>query len=251
MFGSIVYFDSVKIDEYKAVIRNSKNLRIEKISISNDKGVETNIPIANFGIKATKSYEASFESSMLYECAEFETLLNGRDDYFDFTSSSDYEIATLQRGHIIKFDSTLTIPEAFDLTQIIAQFKPMLINSMSKEMKSDEQEAFKSFFASTDYKIPMTTECDDTLLCSKINAKELKYEYAQLEELETLEVTILARIISGTITNKNKAIFDPLKDFITLNRSMRRTMATKRPEGLEEVFVDEDYRMIEVLAIYQ
>lgn len=127
----------------------------------------------------------------------------------------------------------------------------MLINSISKDMDTDEQEAFKTFFASSQVKIPLVTELQNYLLCSKIDSQYLGIEYPQLEEYETSEVTILARIISQDIISRNKAVFDPLKDFIVLNRSFRRSMSNERPDGLKELYLDEDYRSIEILAIYQ
>lgn len=41
-----------------------------------------------------------------------------------------------------------------------------------------------------------------------------------------------------------------MKDFMTLNRVMRRGI-DGRTDGLNEIYADTDYRTIEVLAIYQ
>ena len=71
-----------------------------------------------------------------------------------------------------------------------------------------------------------------------------------MEEYEELEVTIVARIISSNSISPKKAFYDPLKDFMTLNRTLRRSMG-ERGEGLMEICADRDYRMLEVLAIYQ
>ena len=71
-----------------------------------------------------------------------------------------------------------------------------------------------------------------------------------MEEYEELEVTIIARITSGNMVNARKAFYDPLKDFMTLNRVMRRSIGG-RTDGLYEIYADRDYRTIEILAIYQ
>lgn len=251
MFGNVLFLDFQKVNDYKTIIKGEKNLKIEKVRISNDKGIDAKIPIVSGAYKASQNYEASVEESALFECDEFEKLLEGRDDYFDFTKSSDFDIETMQRGYIIKFDGYIDIPEEFDLTQTIAQFKPMLMNSITRNMESDEQEAFRTFFTSSDINVPIITECNNHLLCAKINSKNLKVEYNQLEECEAIEVTIIARITSSSSIQKSKPIFDPFKDFIRLNRTLRRSMGNERPEGLKEIFVDEDYRNIEILAIYQ
>ena len=221
------------------------------MDIVNDKGANITLPAVGGNIKASKSYEATIEESILFDCREFEKLLVGRDDYFDFTENVGLDIATLGRGHIIKFDSTIKVPEEFDLTQTIAQFKPYLISSISKDMDSDEGAAFSAFFESANPKIPIIAECDDVVLSAKIDSKFLMVDYAQMEEYESLEVSILARVISTNIVSASKAIYDPLKDFISLNRAIRRSLTDNRPDGLKELFNDEDYKVIEILAIYQ
>ena len=69
--------------------------------------------------KASKTYKAKVQESLLYNCDEFEKLLSGRDDYFDFTQSSDFDLMTMSRGVIIKFDGYIKVPGEFDLTQTI------------------------------------------------------------------------------------------------------------------------------------
>lgn len=51
----------------------------------------------------------------------------GRDDFFDFTQSEDYDLTTMSRGTIIKFDGYIKVPEEFDYTQTIDRFKPLLV----------------------------------------------------------------------------------------------------------------------------
>ena len=247
----MIYYDAPRVSDFGAIIKGSKNIKIEKMDIVNDKGANITLPAVGGNIKASKSYEATIEESILFDCREFEKLLVGRDDYFDFTENVGLDIATLGRGHIIKFDSTIKVPEEFDLTQTIAQFKPYLISSISKDMDSDEGAAFSAFFESANPKIPIIAECDDVVLSAKIDSKFLMVDYAQMEEYESLEVSILARVISTNIVSASKAIYDPLKDFISLNRAIRRSLTDNRPDGLKELFNDEDYKVIEILAIYQ
>lgn len=252
MFGNIIFFNKTKINDYKAFINETKNLKFEKVRISNDKTIDGKIPIISGGVKESKTYEALIEESLLFENNEFENLLTGRDDYFDFTRSSDIDIKSMTRGVIIKFDGNICIPKSFDLTQLIMQFKPMLMDSISKNMDSNEQEAFKTVFSSAKVQIPIITACDNYSLCGKIDPKNLNVEYTQLEEFEDEEeVTIIARVSSNLEIPKSKPIFDPLKDFMNMNRSFRRTAAIDPPEGLKPIFNDSDYKSIEILSIYQ
>ncbi len=47
-----------------------------------------------------------------------------------------------------------------------------------------------------------------------------------------------------------KPYYDPLKYFMILNRTVRRSMGD-RPDGLIELYADSNYRTLEILAIYQ
>lgn len=251
MFGNVVYYDKKKIDEYKAVIKGQKNLEVEEYEVSNDKGVQVDLKAFGADAKASKTYKAKVQESLLYNCDEFEKLLNGRDDYFDFTQSSGFDLTTMSRGVIIKFEGYIKIPEEFDFTQTIDKFKPMLVASLVNDtMDKSEQEAMKVFFETSDTKIPVLIDFDELLMCSKLISNNMLVKYEDMEEYEELEVTIIARITSGNMVNAKKAFYDPLKDFMTLNRAMRRSM-DGRADGLNEIYADRDYRVTEILAIYQ
>lgn len=251
MFGNVVYYDKKKIDEYRSVINGQRNLEVQEYEVSNDKGVQLGLKALGVDTKASKTYTAKVQESLLYNCDEFEKMLSGREDYFDFTQSSDYDIATMSRGVIIKFDGYLKVPEEFDLTQTLDKFKPMLMASLINDtMDKSEQAALRVFLETSNAKIPVLIDFDEELMCSKLISNNMMVKYEELEEYEELEVTIIARIISGNMVNAKKAFYDPLKDFITLNRVMRRSM-DGRTDGLYEIFADKDYRTIEVLAVYQ
>lgn len=251
MFGNVVYYDKKKIDEYKSVIKGQKNLEVEEYEVSNDKGVQIDLKAFGADSKANKTYKAKVQESLLYNCDEFEKMLGGRDDFFDFTQSSDYDLTTMSRGYIIKFDGYVKVPEEFDYTQTIDKFKPMIVAAMVNDsMDKSEQAALKVFLETSDTKIPVLIDLDEQLMCSKLISNNMLVKYEEMEEYEELEVTIIARITSSNMISFKKAFYDPLKDFMTLNRVMRRSM-NGRTEGLNEIFADKDYRTIEILAIYQ
>ncbi len=251
MFGNVIYYDKKKIDEYRSVIKGQKNLEVEEYEVSNDKGVQIDLKAFGADAKASKSYKAKVQESLLYNCEEFEKLLSSKDDFFDFTRSMDYDITTMSRGFIIKFDGYIKIPEEFDLTQTIGKLKPLLIASMvNNNMDLSEQAAMKVFLETSDTKIPVLIDFGEQLMCSKIISSNMLVKYEEMDEYEELEVTVIARITSGNMVSEKKAFYDPLKDFMSLNRTMRRSM-DGRTEGLYEIYADRDYRTIEILAIYQ
>ncbi|MCR2022624.1 hypothetical protein NSB04_23360, partial [Blautia pseudococcoides] len=139
----------------------------------------------------------------------------------------------------------------FDLTQTIGKLKPMIINSIIDEnMDESEQTALTAFFDTSNTKIPVLIDYQDELMCSKLVSNNMLIKYEELEEYEDLEATIIARITSSNTINVTKPYYDPLKDFMALNRTVRRGMGS-RTEGLYEIFADRDYRTVEILAIYQ
>ena len=141
MFGNVVYYDKIKIDEYRSVIKGQKNLDVEEYEILNDKSVQVDLKALGVDAKASKSYKAKVQESLLYNCDKFEKLLKGRDDYFDFTQSPDYDLTTMRRGSIIKLDGYIKVPEEFDYTQTIDKFKPMLITSLTENNMDQSEQA--------------------------------------------------------------------------------------------------------------
>ena len=243
MFGKVIYFDEEKINEYKAVLMGKKNFKINQINISDDKGIDVSLPIASGSAKASKSYSVEVQNSLLLECNEFENLLNEKqDDYLDFTITNQYDINTTPRGYIIKLDGILQIPDGFYFSETLHKYKHFFIN---------EDEEFAALLKNKTPRIPLLVELDENLLCAKINIDNLKIDYVELEDYENIEVSIFARMISSRKVSKNKAIYYPLKDYITLNRQLIRQFMKDRPEELAEIYADEDYYSIEIIAMYQ
>lgn len=252
MFGKVIYFDEKKFNDYFALANGSKITAIDHMQISNDKGVGVGTSFVSADYKGNKSYEATIKESILFDINDFEKKLKGRDDFFDFTLyESEYDIKTIIRGVIVKFNSYLYVPLEFDMTQMIGQFKPMLTQEITSTMKQSESDAFNSFFDICNPKIPIISQIDDISLVSLIESDKMLIKYPELEEYETTEVTILARVIANSIVNKDKAIFDPLKDFISMNRATRRDFVKDRPDGMKTIYCESDYKKIEIISIYQ
>lgn len=250
IFGNVIYYDDKKIAEYCSVILGQQSLKVKEYEILSDKSTKLDLKFIGGDLKGSKKYTAEVQESLLYNCGNFEKSLNGRDDFFDFTTK-EFDIQTIGRGSIIKFNGFMFVPQEFDITQTIEKFKPFLMDSISSEIVDEtEQKVFKTFFESTDTKIPIILELEDALMCSKLISSNMLIEYEDLEEFEELEITIVARVTSTQLVGKNKPFYDPLKDFMKLNRSLRRSIS-ERTEGLYEIYAEQDYKIIEVIAIYQ
>ena len=250
MFGKILYYDKKTIDEYMALIKNKKQVKIEEYEIEKNQGVELDTKVLSANTRTNKKHKGIIVDNYLYDCNQFEKELSNRDDYFDFTESADYELTNVPRGSIIKIEAFIEIPENFDIMKIIDTFKPLLRDSVKeKSGETVNEKILDIFFGSTEAtKIPIIADADEGLMCGKLNEDNLIVAYEELEELDE-PIILLARVSSGVV-DKEKPYYDPLKDFIPMNRTMRRTIKDRGKE-LEPLFAENDYQRIEILAIYR
>lgn len=250
MFGKVIYFDEATINDYKALITGKPGLKIEEYSVSNDKGLSADFKVLGADVKSAKSYTAKIQESNLYDCAEFEKLLSGRDDFYDITANPDYDISTIPNKCIIKVEGFIEIPEEFDMVKLIDAFKPMLLNANQfGGLEKDKREALEVIFANAQAtKIPIQLDSDSALLCGKLLQQNLQIDYEELSDFDD-EVTVLARVITPVL-DKTKAYYDPLKDFMKLNRMMRKAI-NKSGNQFTPLFADTNYRTIEILAVYR
>lgn len=136
------------------------------------------------------------------------------------------------------------------MVKMIAMFKPFIMGmEQFKDMEESSKIAMQTFLGSADdKKIPVIFEGEEILLCSKIFQENIHIPYEEFVETED-SVTILARMTSSLV-DSSKPYYDPLKDFMSLNRKMRKSM-TDRGKEFSPFYVDEKYRTIEILAIYR
>jgi len=251
MFGKVIFLDTNKLNDYMVSATGKIVTKVNSMQITSDKDIGLDTSIISAGIKGTKTYEASILSSSLHEIEKFENAILNRDDFFNFQTRVDIDLETIPRGSIIKFDGYIYVPTEFDFTHLIGQFKSMISEDITSDMEKSESAAFNKFFEIHNPKIPITSEITDYLLCSLIEAEHLKINYPELEEYETTEITILARVIASSFVPKIKPLFDPLKDFLSMSRAVRREIASNRPDGMKSIYCDSDYKKIEIIAIYQ
>ncbi len=145
----------------------------------------------------------------------------------------------------------MSVPEQFDMIQTIEKFKPMIQEHINSDITNEsEKKAYEAFLETSGSKIPIFIDMEDSLMCSKLMSNNMLITYEEFEEYEELEVTILARVISANLIDMKKPFYDPLKDFMKINRTLRRSMK-ERTDGLHEIYADQSYKMLEILAIYQ
>ena len=250
MFGKMVYYDAKAISEYSSFAAGKKQAVME--AYSNERGLDAQVgaPPLYVGIKNNTVLNYRATNSLLLECNQFEKLLDGRDDFLDFTISDRYDITTAERSTIIKFNGFPEIPEQFDLIQVLDRFRPFLNASIdATNLEAHNKEVVRALFnGNNSFTVPVVFDLDNHILCGKAHNNNLLVPYEEMEEMADESVTVLARLSSMMIPAE-KNYYDPLKDFMHLNRAMRKK-APQRIEGMEKLYVDGEYRNIEILAIY-
>lgn len=256
MFKTLIYFDSQKVAAYSAILKGERQVDIRKYRKGTSKSVQGSLSIASGNYDNVDEVEGEIVGNPIFDCNEFEVLLEkkNKDNYFDMTENEAFDIETVPKTSIIRFEGAFNIPEQFDMMDLINDFKPMLTAQMDLKNES-EQEIFNQVFGRENTKIPMFFDSDnfDNIVgFSKLNSNNLKYSLIELEDFESEEVTIIAKVLTHKkVKNESIIVFDVMKDLFSLNRAMRRQMEDQEHENIENIKSENDVVTLEVLAIYQ
>ncbi|HIV19488.1 MAG TPA: hypothetical protein IAC82_09340, partial [Candidatus Merdivicinus intestinigallinarum] len=95
------------------------------------------------------------------------------------------------------------------------------------------------------------SECDYWLGIGKVSPDNLLIDYNDLEDYEGKELTILAKLESRKYYKDTPLpVFDIYKDFLGLNRALRKQITSTKKQEFESIDIEEDYLGLEFLAIY-
>lgn len=252
MFRSFIYLDEDKLYSYRRQIAG-KNVAQPK-ALSQKKTAGFSAATGVLGVNGTleTNIDGEFEKDVSFDYDHFELDLSRLEgeDYFDCVLNNEYDLTTIPAMKLLRICSSFEIPEAFDLVNLIEQFKPMLMGQIETK-SAGEQEALEGILGKASADIPFIVECDDVTISGKMNAKYLLEEYASLEDYVDQEVYMLCKVV-GTVRKNTVEIFDPLKDFIRLPRAIRRQITSDRSAaGLDKISVEGPVLKVEVIAIYK
>lgn len=250
MFRSFIYLDTDKMYTYKRQIDGS---RTQTTAMNQKHSAGLAATIKNVSLNASTETNVTREIindiSIDYDHFEIDLTAMDGSDYFDCVVS-DYDMLTIPAMKIIRLCNGFTIPEAFDVVNLIDLFMPMLMGEI-ETTSSGEQAALESILGKASADIPILIECDDITVSGKLNAKYLLEEYASLEEYADQDVYLLCKVV-GIARKDNVVIFDPLKDFIRLPRMARRQMEKDgETMGMEKISVPGPILKVEIIAIYK
>jgi|GEM_PF-438300 len=253
MFRSFIYANTDKIYEYYSLIDESIKEKIVKGERKINVNGKLSAKMFALGGEKTNTYQTEFSQYFLSDYHHFETKLEELDGekYFDLEQSfENYDIKSLPKASIGKLESSFYVPEGFDFVDLIHKFMPAIKPTL--DIKEEEEGLYDAFLGDTKADIPIVFEFDNNLVTGKLDNRFLLEDYNQLEEYESDEVTVLFRLLSKKNGN-NIVIYDPLKDFIKLNRTLRRS-ADFSKSGSDEfspIKLDGSVIKIEVIAIYR
>lgn len=251
MFRSFIYFDADKFYTYKRQIEGVNPARPKSITQRKARGFNAEYKGLGFNGESETNISGEFEQDISFDYDHFELKLNEYEgqDYFDCVLN-DYDLTTIPAMKLLRICNIFEIPEAFDAVNLIGRFMPMLMGQIETN-SSDEEEALENILGKASADIPFIIECDDVTIAGKLNAKHLHEEYSSLEDYAEQEVYMLCKVV-GMMRKDSVEIFDPLKDFIKLPRSMRREMTSDgKSIGIDKISVDGPVLKVEVIAIYK
>ena len=233
MFGNLLYYNKKKIDQYSALIQGVK---FEPIVL--DRNDDENKAI-----------------NYLLECTTFEKLLKQRDDYIDYVGENqEISIKDVRISSIIRATGEIYIPEQFDIVHLFDEYKSFFLEGMDYK-DYEERELIKTVFANSKMRIPIYCElggdCDYWLGIGKAIPDNLLIDYNELEDCEGRELTIIARLESRKYYKDSPLpVFNIYKDFLGLNRALRKQIVSGERQEFESIDIEEDYLGLELLAIY-
>ena len=250
MFRSFIYLDTEKLDEYMRLLNRANPAKMKEIS--QKRGAEISAGTKEFIAKGSfeTEYSGEFVDDKGYDYDLFERGLQGLsgENYFDFVSNDGYDITTVPPMEIVRLRGSFDVPEEFDFVDMIDRFKPLIMDRLQTNSHG-ERIALESLFGNASAEIPIIIDYDDIVVSGKLKQKYLKEPYAQLEDYMDQDVFVLCKVI-GTVNKEKVEIFDPLKDFMKLSRSIRKKANTSSM-GLEKIEIDGPVLKVEVIAIYK
>lgn len=246
-FRTFLYLDSEKVTEYASIIDMPNKQVTSKRSLSG--GLDVGVAKVSAGIESGITESPVTNPAVLYNAFELALQKRANEDYFDCIND-DADILTLPPMSIARCEGQIEIPESFDTLTMISEYLQPLRSLGIVTLDGDPAttEFALSFFEQTDADIPILIQGNDILIASKLKTSSLiDANYQTLEDCEDEDFFILFKVHS-IVRKDSTVIFDPAKDFLKLNRALRRSMKTEN--GLEPIIVNEPVIKAEIIAIY-
>lgn len=246
-FRTFVYIDVEKLTDYLAVLGRRGGSRGPDASLKGK--LNFGVGSLEAGISSAKPREEAMSYAEAYELFERDLRDCEGDDYFDVLED-DCDMSTIPPMSIVRCSGYVGVPESFDMFAMISEYLEPLKNAGALSLDGDPatNEFALSFFEQANADIPIVIDGNEVLISSKLKASNfVEGNYQALESLDGDELVVLCKVHS-LVRADRVVIFDPAKDFLRLNRAMRRSM--QKTSGLEPIEEDGPVLKAEIIAIY-
>lgn len=254
MFRSFIYLDSEKLYSYKRLLEGLNSPIQKTFNKKQTKSISASLSGIGMSSLCEENIASVIEKDVSFDYDKFEHLLEKYEgsEFFDFIiDGDDYDLGSIPSMKIIRIQGYMEIPESFDILNVIEQFKPLLLSSISSDSSnSSAEEAAKNLLSNAKADIPIIIDTGDISVCSKLNTTYLKNDYTQLEDYAEQEVTFLCKV-EGLTKGGMVTVYNPMKDFIKLNRAMRRASNLEENEQLRPIQIEGPVLKTEIIAIYK
>ena len=245
---TFIYHNEKTISEYSRMI--AKKDRVAKKSMSHKADFKANVGVISAGVGIASESDFDYQPSFAEQYDLFEKNLEShkKEAYFDF-SDSDSDPLTVPLGAIVKLEGRLEVPESFEIFQLISKFFPLIrkSDSFGSDVDGLEMEFMSNIFANNNFRIPAIVDCDKVCISAKLKFQYLKDGYEGLNDQLGNDIVCLCKVIR--VHNEGEVIvFDPLKDFMQLNRTVRRQVS--RDGQLQEIKFEAPLIEVEMLSMY-
>lgn len=249
MFYNLLYCDENLLNHYLSIANAGRNIEYTEIESTTTKGANLGIAQAHFGLDNKSTLKGTIKNNTISQLIALENSLENNDYFIDYTvGDEDESLSLLNNRMIFRANLPLEIHEDYDMYETMNTMQDQLLNEKFSNVKKEEEKLFESIFNLDNVTIPVLSEDLSPIIFSKIKNENLYIDKNNLEELED-DNTILAKV-KKSHSNKFK-LFDPLKDFMSLNRSMRKEMSkNKNNDKLNPIIIDSPGIEVEIIAIY-
>lgn len=254
MFRSFIYMNEEKMYAYKSILENKASSKTKSFSRTKRKTAGFSNAGLNIGVSDESTTVSELKGNLEFDYNKFEELLTQEEgeSFFNFIlNSEEYNLSSLPPMSLIQLRGYMEIPEKFDFFNVIEQFKPMLVNYISTD-NTGTDEALKTLFCNAKADVPVIIDIGDdhTMISGKLNTDFLCEDYGSLEEYSEQEVIFLCKV-EGFINKSLVTIYNPARDFIKLNRTVRRAANLEENDELQPIKVEGPVLKVEIIAIYK
>ncbi|AKG74612.1 hypothetical protein [Salinicoccus halodurans] len=250
MFYNLIYFNEDLYDTYYTFANAGQAVQFKEIESQTDKGGQLGFNDTHVNLGKSSVLKGEIINNAPSKLISLEKSLEDNDFYMDFESGESLShIEDLTRRMIFKATLPLEIHAAFDMHEIFHLLNDQLKNLDRTGIEHADAESFNTSLDFSNIKLPVYNDQTGKIIFSKIHKNCLLIEENELDELGEDNI-ILAKV--KKIYRNEFTLFDPLKDFINLNNSMRSKFEESIRDNkiLAPITITSDAIEVEIIAIY-